>query len=95
MYPALTHNQLVEMGQLIQLGMAPADREVLYCGKDNTITTWPGTVVGRYDVVSSWRVNSYTSTRRYSIRARVRGRLYHGRTFGEGMVVSLKACKGR
>jgi hypothetical protein len=94
MYPALTHNQLVEMGQLIQLGMAPTDREALYCGKDNTIITWLGTIVGHYEIVSRRRVNSAWSTERYAIRARVKGRLYHGRTFGEGMFVSLKAYKG-
>jgi hypothetical protein len=95
MYPALTHNQLVEMGQLIQLGMAPADREALYCGKDSTIITWLGTIVGHYEIVSSRRMpQSYMGSWQYAIRARVKGRLYHGRTFGEGMFVSLKAYKG-
>lgn len=39
---------------------------------------------------TSWRVNSYIGTHMFQIYARVEGRDYTGRGFGEGMCVNLR-----
>jgi hypothetical protein len=74
-------------------GFVSDDLVIAYCGKGNTIELWDGSVIGRYVVVSSRPVSSVWSRRRYAIRARVNGAYYHGRTFGEGMIVNLRRCK--
>lgn len=68
-------------------------RLVAYLGKNNTVTTWHGKVIGTYRTISSWRVNSPWSTHRYAIRATVDGIEYHGRSFGVGCIMFGKKVK--
>ncbi|HRP25356.1 hypothetical protein [Thauera sp.] len=57
-------------------------------GRD--LTTWAGDVIGTVTLRTSWRVNSYVGSRMYQAYARVGGREFTGRTFGEGMAVVLR-----
>lgn len=67
------------------------DRLVAYIGKDFTVTTWDGEVIGSYVITSSWRVQSHVSSERFAVRIRLNdGRIFKGRTFGEGMIVHAK-----
>lgn len=65
-----------------------------YCGKDKTITLWDGTVIGSYRVTSAWRVRSYIGSMMNQVRITLAdGRVYTGRTFGEGMSVNAKRTR--
>lgn len=55
-----------------------------------TLTTWAGDPIGTIRLGSGWRVNSYVGTRMYQAYARVGGREFTGRTYGEGMAVVLR-----
>lgn len=61
-----------------------------YPGANGVLTTWHGTPIGTWRAVSSWRAASYMGTHMYAIRATVDGATYHGRGFGEGMVLRAK-----
>ena len=58
-----------------------------------TLTDWYGNPIGTYVPLSRWRVNSWNGTHMYAISATVRGKRYHGRTFGPGMSVKLYPYK--
>lgn len=54
------------------------------------LTTWTGDRVGTCYLGSGWRVNSFVGDRMYQAHARIAGRDYTGRTFGDGMSVVLR-----
>jgi hypothetical protein len=54
------------------------------------LTTWTGDVIGTVTLGAGWRVQSYIGSRMFQAYARVNGREFTGRTFGEGMLVSLR-----
>ena len=58
------------------------------------VQVWTGLAIGNARCVSEWRVNSYMSTTRGAFRATIGGREYHGRGFGAGMSIVLRAVKG-
>lgn len=66
---------------------------VAYIGKNSTVTTWQGDVIGQAVVMSSWQVKSYIGGRMYAYRATIGGKMYHGRGFGESMSIVLRLCK--
>jgi hypothetical protein len=59
------------------------------------VLSWRGDVcLGRARVVSSWRTTSPASSRRYAVRITTpSGALYHGRTFGSGLIVHARRVK--
>lgn len=62
----------------------------------STLKTWNGQVIDglRLFVTSSWRTpRSYVGDRMYSYRATYKGRRYHGRGYGDGMLLRLRASK--
>lgn len=63
------------------------DRRV---GTSYRLTDFHGAQIGTCTLATSWRVNSYIGSRMYQIYARVDGRDYTGRGFGEGMSVRLR-----
>lgn len=64
---------------------------VAYVGKAGVLTNWKGKKIGTYRIVSSWRTpRSYISDRMYQLEATVKGRLYTGRSAGEGMIFKGK-----
>lgn len=68
---------------------------VAYLGKQDIFGIWPVTVwtgvdIGRARETSSWRVNSYVGSRMYQFEARIAGRTYTGRGFGDGMCIVLR-----
>lgn len=56
------------------------------------LETWDGRQIGTCYLSSSWRVHSYIGDRMYQIYARIDGRDYTGRGFGETMAVVLRPC---
>jgi hypothetical protein len=59
-------------------------------GSGHDLTTWAGDVVGTIRLGSGWRVRSVMGSRMYQAYARVNGRDFTGRTFGEGTSVVLR-----
>ena len=60
-------------------------------GRVSRVTTWMGDMLGTCVPTSSWRVyNSAYGSRMYQVTARVGGREFTGRTFGQGMSVVLR-----
>lgn len=59
-------------------------------GQTYPITVWTGLPIGNATIGSSWRVNSYMGTHMHQFYARIAGREYTGRSFGEGMCIILK-----
>ncbi len=81
------------------------DRIVAYPGKPDRglftstpggpLNDWHGREIGRYRIVSSWRVNSYVGSHMNQIEATVDGVTYTGRGFGEGMIYQGKRKRTR
>jgi hypothetical protein len=76
---------------------APPERLVAYVGKlvDGStcrrwLTTWTGERLGTIYLGSGWRVRSYIGSRQYQAYATIKGVEYTGRTFGEGLCISLR-----
>lgn len=62
--------------------------------KGSGLQTWDGQDMGiRLQVVSSWPVRSYIGTRMYAYCADIGGVRYHGRGFGDGIVLKLHRSK--
>ena len=59
---------------------------VAYLGAHGVLTDWHGKPLGRYHIVSTWRTpRSYISGVMHAVHATVNGKLYKGRSAGEGM----------
>ena len=59
------------------------------------VTTWTGDHLGVAEVTSTWRTpRSFVSSTMSSYRVTMAGKVYHGRSAGEGMAISLKRAKG-
>lgn len=74
------------------------DRAIVYCDKDmRNVTSWHGEVLGTMRVKSSWRLplTSWQSDRMYQIEATIGGKVYTGRTLGEGMIARLRLKRGK
>lgn len=67
------------------VGYPKGDKLQSWDGKDI-----PGVVLR---VTSSWPVQSYLGSTMYAYSATYKGRRYHGRGFGDGMSLSLRASK--
>lgn len=51
---------------------------------------WHGNVIGRCNVLSSWRINSWMSSHMFSYECFVDGVRYVGRGCGKGMLLRAK-----
>ena len=64
--------------------------------KGNTLQTWDGKAIEGLTlrVTSSWRTSrSYVSSRVFAYSATYKGKRYHGRGAGDGMVLKLRVSK--
>lgn len=62
---------------------------VAYLGKAGVLTDWHGNEIGTYRIISTWKTpRSFLSSSMSAVHARVDGRLYKGRSAGEGMIFS-------
>lgn len=71
---------------------------VAYVGKRNArslndLTTWAGVKIGSCYLGKSWRVRSHIGPHMYQVYSIIDGVTFTGRSFGEGMCVSLRPCK--
>ena len=65
--------------------------DALKYGRVSRVTTWAGDMLGTCVPTSDWRIyNSAYGSRMYQVTARVGGREFTGRTFGQGMSVVLR-----
>ena len=65
-----------------------------YLSKDNELTTWEGEVIGTWRKVASWRIpNGVWSNEMWQVEAIVEGRVFTGRSMGEGMLYRGKPKK--
>jgi len=77
-------------------GAAVTDAHLIaYLGKDFTVTTWDGHVIGQYRVLSTWKTpRSMWSSTMSSVVVRLHdGRTYTGRSAGVGMTVKARRSK--
>lgn len=81
------------------LGSVVDEEAGLLIGYPNgaALQTWDGKPVEgvRLEIVSSWPVRSWQAPRRYAYRVMYKGRAYHGRGFGDGMLLRLRASGRR
>lgn len=57
-----------------------------YLGKNGLLTDWHGNQIGTYRIVSTWKTpRSYVSSSMNAVHAIVNGKLYKGRSAGQGM----------
>lgn len=73
-------------------------RLIAYPAKDGRLNDWHGNQIGTYCVLSSrpavfFGHRSWMADRYYYMRAKVNGKLYSLRGFGEGMIATGKALK--
>lgn len=65
--------------------------------KDGRLHTWDGQLIdglGMLFITSSWAMpRSWIGSRMYAYRATYKGKRYHGRGFGDGMLLRLRASK--
>lgn len=97
--------QMVEIGTIVANGQSfsaigavkdPARGIVVGYPKGGALLTWDGQPMGSCKVVSGWRTpRSHMSSHMYSYRAVVDGVRYHGRGMGDGMLLTLRRCKGQ
>jgi len=59
-------------------------------GSSYDIVDFNGAVIGSATKGSTWRVKSYIGTHMTQFYARINGREYTGRSFGEGMAIRLR-----
>ena len=57
------------------------------------LTTWGGERIGYCKLDRGWRVRSWIGSRMYQVYATIEGVTFTGRSFGEGMAVSLRPVK--
>jgi len=84
---------MVHEGRTYSSGGAAVDDEslVAYLGACGVVRTWEGAEIGRYQITSSWRVQSYVSSELHQVHIRLAdGRRYTGRSHGEGMIVTAR-----
>jgi len=73
------------------LGSVITDSHITaYLGKDGQLQKWDGTVIGHYNIVTSWPVRSYVTAHMYQVEAWIGPRCYTGRSAGVGMVFNGK-----
>jgi hypothetical protein len=79
-------------GRTFEAGGAVVTGEwlIAYPGSNGVLNDWHGNALGTWRTLSSWRVQSYISSRIHSIEARVNGVRYVGRGVGEGMSLRAK-----
>lgn len=63
---------------------------IAYPGDDGILNDWHGRPLGRWWIVSSWPVQSFTGSTMHQIEARVNGVTYTGRGFGKGVIYKGK-----
>lgn len=63
--------------------------------KGDKLQTWNGQNIDGLTlrITSSWAVRSWIGSRMYAYSATYKGRKYHGRGFGDGMSLRLRANK--
>lgn len=55
------------------------------------VTTWTGNILGTAQISSSWSTpKSFVGSRMYQFKARIGGREYTGRGYGEGMSIVFR-----
>lgn len=59
-------------------------------GQSWAVTDWHGNAIGNATRGAMWRVNSYLGSHMAQWYARIDGREYTGRGFGEGMSIVLR-----
>lgn len=59
-------------------------------GQSYEVTDWHGTVIGFATKGAQWPVNSCVGTYMAQYYARIDGREYTGRSFGQGMAIVLR-----
>ena len=59
-------------------------------GGSYPVTTWAGDVLGYATKGATWRVAGYVGTHMSMFYARIGGREYAGRGYGEGMYITLR-----
>lgn len=59
-------------------------------GQPWPVTVWTGREIGRAFVRSKWRVRSFIGSHMHQFEARINGRVFTGRSFGEGMAIVLR-----
>lgn len=59
-------------------------------GQTWPVSVWTGRPIGYATRGAGWRVNSFMGSHMYQFYARIGGREYTGRGFGEGMCIRLK-----
>lgn len=59
-------------------------------GQSYTVTDWNGNLLGDATKGATWRVNSFIGTHMSQFYARIDGKEYTGRGFGEGMGIVLR-----
>jgi hypothetical protein len=69
------------------------NRIVAYLGKNGVLTDWRGNAIGSYRIVSTWVTSRSYRTEMNAVHARVDGKLFKGRSAGEGMVFIGKLSK--
>jgi hypothetical protein len=79
-------------GKMFTAGGAIVTNDVLiaYPAAHDVLKDWHGNIIGAYNVLSSWPINSWMGNRIYSIEAFVNGVRYVGRGLGEGMILRAK-----
>lgn len=71
------------------------DRIIAYLGKNGVLTDWHGNAIGKYQITSTWKTpHSYLSSTMNAVHAKVDGKLFKGRSAGEGMSFTGKLAKG-
>ena len=74
----------------------PPERLVAYVGAKiegsnrHRLTTWTGHDLGTVYLGTGWRVRSYIGSHMFQAYATIQGVEYTGRTFGNGMSISLR-----
>ncbi len=76
-------------------GAAVTDTHLIGYVKGDAIVNWHGDqVIGKMRVISGFRVNSAFGSRMFCVRIQTPdGKVYSGRTFGDGMIVQAKRVK--
>jgi hypothetical protein len=74
------------IGKDLKCGMG-VDRII---GTSYEVTTWTGAKICCATKGSEWRVNSYIGSHMAQFYARLKGREYTGRGFGEGMCITFR-----
>lgn len=81
-------------GQSFEFGGAVVSPQYLIAYPDTetsgALKDWHGNVIGKCAVLSSWKINSWMSSRMFSYECFVDGVRYVGRGCGKGMILRAK-----